>query len=553
MTTIHGLSLAFVQTSAVFKENRAFLLLCISPLLFTVASAVSLGHSELKVKDKCDSEIYCTGKLLKTVQLSNMFKDSKTFVDLVQLNDPEITLQKFGEFMQKTNNMPTEQEIKDFVNSTFVQEDEFEEWIPSDYVENPSILSRIQDPQFKDFAKQLNAIWKTLARKIKSEVLDHPTRHSLIPVDNGIVFPGGRFQEYYYWDSYWIIKGLLLCDMKLTARGMIENFIQFVDQYGFMANGGRVYYTMRSQPPLLTYMVQTYIDATKDYDFVKKILHVLDREFDFWEKKRTVDVDYRGKSYKMARYFVESDGPRPESYREDYDLAKYLPTDEAKREMYENIKTGAETGWDFSSRWLISPTENGQDPRRNLSNIATKYIIPVDLNAFLERNAKRLSKFHVRVGNIQNQDRYFSVVFRVSQAMPETPIKTIRCPSPSGIPTSLAETGEQWDLPNSWSPLQSIVINGLRETGYKAAVSLAEEFATIWLRSNYEGFKKYNEMFEKYDSVIPGAHGGGGEYVVQSGFGWTNGVVFELLDIYCFATSNDNIVISNIECKHLPA
>ena len=93
----------------------------------------------------------------------------------------------------------------------------------------------------------------------------------------------------------------------------------------------------------------------------------------------------------IIKYFI---------YREDYKLAQALSTNAAKKELYENIKTGAETGWDFSARWFISPTQLGQSPHRNISHIATKYIIPVDLNAFLERNAKRLSKFHAKLGNI---------------------------------------------------------------------------------------------------------------------------------------------------------
>ena len=96
--------------------------------------------------------------------------------------------------MKKTNNKPTETELATFINATFIQEDEFEDWIPNDYIEEPSILKRIQDPQFRNFAKELNSIWKTLARKIKPEVSAHPTRHSLIPVKNGIIIPGGRFR-----------------------------------------------------------------------------------------------------------------------------------------------------------------------------------------------------------------------------------------------------------------------------------------------------------------------------------------------------------------------
>lgn len=80
-------------------------------------------------------------------------------------------------------------------------------------------------------------------------------------------------------------------------------------------------------------------------------------------------------------------------------MAKNLNKKEDKKELYENLKAGAESGWDFSSRWFISSSNLGQNVQRNISNIATKYIIPVDLNAYLQRNAKRLSKFHAKFGN----------------------------------------------------------------------------------------------------------------------------------------------------------
>lgn len=63
------------------------------------------------------------------------------------------------------------------------------------------------------------------------------------------------------------------------------------------------------------FQVKSYIDVTQDYKFLKKILPSLDREFDYWEQRKIVDVKYKGEYYKMARYYVNHDGPRPESYR----------------------------------------------------------------------------------------------------------------------------------------------------------------------------------------------------------------------------------------------
>jgi len=73
-------------------------------------------------------------------------------------------------------------------------------------------------------------------------------------------------------------------------------------------------------------------------------------------------------------------------------------------------------------------------------------------------------------------------------------------------------------------------VQALDGTNLPEGKAMARDLAELWVRVNYKGFKKNEEMFEKYDAEHPGEFGGGGEYIVQSGFGWTNGVVLELLN-----------------------
>ena len=79
---------------------------------------------------------------------------------------------------------------------------------------------------------------------------------------------GGRASSSYR-DSYWVLKGLLLSEMHQTVRGMIENFLVMVERFGFVPNGGRVYFERRPQPPFLIPMVKLYLDATNDMDFIR--------------------------------------------------------------------------------------------------------------------------------------------------------------------------------------------------------------------------------------------------------------------------------------------
>ncbi|XP_017881925.1 trehalase-like isoform X1 [Ceratina calcarata] len=547
-------------------------------VLIAMTDAAVIEHTVRKVTD-CDSEVYCTGDLLKTVQLAEIFNDSKTFVDLYQVNDPQITLANFHNLMKSTQNNPSRNQIKQFVSENFESVNELLNWTLPDWTDNPTVLSRILDSKYREWARHLNQIWKDLARKMNPNVKEHPERHSLIYVENGFIIPGGRFKEFYYWDSYWVIEGLLLSDMYQTAKGMIDNFVYMVERYGFIPNGGRIYYLMRSQPPLLHLMVSRYLEFTDDILYLRKIIPLLEKEFSFWQQEKTINVVKNGKTYKMGHYVVNSTRPRPESYKEDYRLAQLLP-EKSRDFFYNNIKAGAESGWDFSNRWCIGNNKTGM---LSLLNISTQYIIPVDLNAILQQNARLLGEFHTLLGNNAKAQYYAKIASEFQMAIDNvlwnaeegiwmdydvqneeprrafypsnlTPlytrsynrqqreqyalsaVKYLKSQNIDhffgGTPTSLKQTGEQWDFPNAWPPLQSFIVMGLYWTGVTEAMDSAHELAQRWLASNYIGFMETGHMFEKYDSIDPGRGGGGGEYNVQTGFGWSNGVVLEFLNTF---------------------
>jgi len=209
------------------------------------------------------------------VQMSRVYPDSKTFVDKkLKYTESEI-IAKYKKLKDDNNGeVPSNSDLLKFIDENLEDGDELEEWTPPDFTDNPPIANRIKDQNYKQWAFGLNHVWKTLARKVKDDVRVHPDKYSLIWVPNGFVIPGGRFRELYYWDTYWIVNGLLLCEMKSTARGVIDNVRSMVNQFGFMPNGGRVYYLNRSQPPMLILMVLNYYQATNDFDYVKSIISV---------------------------------------------------------------------------------------------------------------------------------------------------------------------------------------------------------------------------------------------------------------------------------------
>ena len=173
---------------------------------------------------------------------------------------------------------------------------------------DPKFLDDQKDTVIKEFVSKVIDIWPDLTRSYSPSTDCKDCPNSFIPINNTFVVAGGRFREPYYWDTYWIIEGLLRTGGSFTdiAKGTIENFLDLVDKFGFVPNGARLYYLNRSQPPLLSQMVKTYIDYTKDDSILKRALPLLAKEHDFWQSNRTVQVEVGGKKYTLNRYVLEN-------------------------------------------------------------------------------------------------------------------------------------------------------------------------------------------------------------------------------------------------------
>jgi alpha,alpha-trehalase len=250
----------------------------------------------------------------------------------------------------------------------------------------------------------------------------------LIPLNHTLVVPGGRFREQCefhllpalfsylpspldYWDSKFILHGLLESELYGVANSTLQNFMDEIEQFGFIPNGGRTYYLNRSQPPVfitvrppphldslslsltVVQMVAVYVNRTKDVTILERALPLMEAELSWWETNRTVNITspYSYRIFPMTRYAVNNSAPRPESYLEDYeagngaDLATPY-TDQQKADLYAEIASGAETGWDYSSRWEKNPFPVGGNLTNNTPGLRTLNVrstIPCDLNAIL--------------------------------------------------------------------------------------------------------------------------------------------------------------------------
>lgn len=549
--------------------------------LYPVLGLLGACAQALSVVPSCNSSIYCSGELLQKVQLARIFPDSKTFVDLKLKYSENETLVHFAKLMQETNRNPSREQLANFLDQHFSEGNELEEWNPPDFDPDPPILQQISDSKLRAFAKSIIGIWAKLGRKVQDDVRINSDRDSFLYVPNGFIVPGGRFKELYYWDSFWMVRGLLISNMPQTAKGMIENLLYLVEKYGYIPNGSRKYYLGRSQPPLLAAMVASYYTATGDLAWLERCVETVEKELQYWLDRKKVTVEIDGNKYMLLRYFSDREikGPRPESYYEDYSNAGILPSEEMREDFYAEMKSAAESGWDFSSRWFVT----ADNEVGNLTNVHATRILPVDLNAIFAGALELAGFFRNKLKDRREAQKWWSLakywrsaienvmwnnedgVWYDYDALAKAPrkhfypscvtplwsaaIEDYNAPKyadrivkhllasgaldfPGGIPASVLHSGEQWDFPNAWPPSQSILIGGLDSSGNEEAKRLAKEQARLWIRSNYIGYSTWQKMFEKYSSVQPGHQGGGGEYSVQDGFGWTNGVVLELLQRY---------------------
>ena len=489
------------------------------------------------------------GPLFHDIQLARLFADSKTLVDARPLEAPAALTARYL----------AERGAPGFDLTTFVNR-----WImppPPAGLAPATVAQTGMEQHIRD-------LWPLLTRAADTS----DSRSSLLPLPKPYVVPGGRFREVYYWDSYFTMLGLVESGRTDLVGNMLDNFAHLITTVGHIPNANRTYYLSRSQPPYFAAMVGLYATAT-DTTKALQYLEAMEAEHDFWmdgaaklapgtANRRVVRMR---DGALLNRFYDDRPEPRPESYREDFELGTTLP--EAKREaLYRNIRAAAESGWDFSSRWMRDTTD--------LRTLETIDLVPVDLNSLMyhmERTIAAFRTFRKGVGDAAvaatftaaadarraallaaawdaRSGFFYDVRWRSGARVTDRPTMAAAAPlffglataeqgravaarlerdflRPGGFVTTLIRSGQQWDAPNGWPPLQWIAMEGVRRYGRADLADLARD---RWLAVNRRTYAATGKMTEKYDVVDLTRPAGGGEYPTQDGFGWTNGVALAL-------------------------
>lgn len=487
--------------------------------------------------------------LFHDVQMGRVFPDQKTFVDCIPHGNPAEVEVAYEQARQQPDF-----ELSAFVLAHFT----LPERPATDYVSDKHLST----------TAHIDRLWDRLTRPA-----DIPISHdSRVALPHPYVVPGGRFREIFYWDSYFTMLGLRESGRTdprhlELIRDMIANFAYLIDTLGFIPNGNRTYFLSRSQPPFFGLMVQLLAEIDGPAALTT-YLPQMEKEHAFWMRdaetlsadnpvsKRVVRLP---SGATLNRYWDPSPTPRPESYRQELELAadaQELGT--LPETLYRHIRAACESGWDFTSRWFAD--------EQTMATIRATDILPVDLNCLLYTLEQTLAKAYELTGDSAKQTDFTQLAERrralilgtfwndemgffhdydleTNQLTPSltlaavfplfcnlaTPEQAARVHErlaadflqAGGWVTSLRHSGQQWDWPNGWAPLQWVVYKGLLAYGF---AETAHEGRNRWLSLNDKVFRATGKMMEKYNVVDAALTTGGGEYPNQDGFGWTNGV-----------------------------
>jgi len=491
------------------------------------------------------------GQLFHDVQTARVYGDGKTFVDMVP-RKPARDVKKRYALARKDPAF----DIGRFVDEHFYEFSPTQKRQP--YAPTANMTAR----------EHVRSLWDELKRR------NRKNNGSLFALPYEYVVPGGRFSEQFYWDTYFIMLGLAADDRWELIQGMIKNYAYMLRKFGFIPTANRTYFLSRSQPPFFSHMIKLLARHRGRTVTYAEYLPSLLTEYRFWMKGRKAlrdNVENRAVARVVSmpngtilnRYYDNKVTPRPESRFEDLETAEHAESVN-KEKIFLDLRAGAESGWDFSSRWFRDADD--------IQSIYTTDIVAVDLNSLLYHLEQTIADAYTTIKQPLLAKRFRRAAERRAEAIrnycwdPRAQYfcdHDFRAGKPTGnltlagvfplyvklatseqaaavakrieedflrdggLLTTLATNGQQWDAPNGWAPLHWIVICGLREYGY---YELANKIRDRWVKTNELVFDRERKMIEKYDVTHPGNLGGGGEYALQDGFGWTNGVYAALKD-----------------------
>lgn len=434
----------------------------------------------------------------------------------------------------------------------------FDSWLELQAVSDPKIAKLVLpqmtlNPKSKHYAafNYTEATWSLLVRKTPEQ-----TKSTLIPLPNAIIIPGARFQEAYYWDSYFAVHALVKTGRAEIVRGQIDNFVFLIKNYGLIPNGNRDYYLSRSQPPLLSRMVRTYLELTEPGELSPEKLAWLKDEVlpyvrsdyeNFWMNPATRLDAKTG----LNHHYDGLNTKRPERHASD--------KEEELGKTFRDVRAEAESGKDFTIAFggettryagvLLNTVLHGvETDLAYFSSVIGNKAQAARYTALARKRATTMNRllrdpstglffdYHLDRGTrsgVLTADTFMPLAFGLVTHK-DAPLLAknalARLESLGGIMSSEVHSGKQWDAPYGWAPHIMFAVEGLRNVGLNKD---AKRIAQNWVGTVDRVHTRLDTMLEKYDMTSGDSPvETGDKYVTQQGFLWTNGVyVWAVTDV----------------------
>ncbi len=403
--------------------------------------------------------------------------------------------------------------------------------------------------------------------------------HGLLYLPGEYVVPGGRFNEMYGWDSYFINLGLLRDGQVELAKSMVDQQLYEIEHYGMVLNANRSYYLTRSHPPVLSMMLFDVFNHTGDLDWLGRALPLAEQFHTYY-----LVPPHRDQASGLSRYFDVGRGTAAEvlyGERDPYGRSHYDRLREIFRDHYtaiEEVELFYDRTRDSLTEYALkgdrSMRESGFDPSGRFGpfNLDAPRYAPVCLNTLLYVFERNLAEMNRLIGDLgaaaywereaalrvdlinhflwdekhglyldYHLERFERTLYpflttfwplwariaskeQAARVMEHLPLFEVE----GGLQTSCCATGNQWDAPFIWAPLQLMAIEGMRHYGYcREADRIQKKFLNVVMHD----FAGTGCLYEKYKSC--GSRNVSSDLRFgytsnEPGFGWTNGVILEL-------------------------
>jgi alpha,alpha-trehalase len=388
--------------------------------------------------------------------------------------------------------------------------------------------------QVKAAREYIEKYWDKLQRyhpKDDGALLGLPRPYLVPAYEEGHEFD---FNELYYWDSYFMVQGMLDETHQDLVEGILEDLLSLQKRFKIIPNASRTYLMGRSQPPLLTSFIFDVFDAYgKDNKWLKERMARAQEEYEtVWmgETKPHARQVFKG----LSRYYdinylhdlAEAESGWDMTPRFSRKALNYLPVDlnamlykyeaDFARAAYILGKKRAALAWtkraarrkDIMDKLMWSSLKDmyfdynfAKEKRGTVSSLATYF--PLWAGMVSETQAKELVK---NLKKFENKGGLATTDQQFNQRLP------------GGLPGAMPT---QWSYPNGWAPLHFIVVKGLQRYGYH---NDAKRIALKWVKTNLDWFNRNHVFLEKYNVVQPEKPPVKGVYPSQTGFGWTNAI-----------------------------